>query len=405
MEQWLKNNKARVRASYGSMPDDETQEVRRTLSRFEEETPVKKKLAGGTVLIAAMLLALVGVALAIGNYGVLTFLFKGQETNETVQQSVQTGFTQTGGELSDLTVRVRDAVCDGIMLIMTVEMKTKNPDDVLMLTEDKSILFHNEQGREFPPPTGRERNVPDWSAFPEDRHFVYGSSPIMTKNADGAYDPTQPFLIGLESYYENPQTAIHTMIYDVTRRETPADSVPIAFTIGTNTVLGTKEAEDDGKPLGYDILDWDRQERTDVRVDVRIAPVEKKVFAPKEPVITVGRLRITDATFTVTPYALYFESNSEWIPDEPDASTLVTVPGYKDNLRGLTDDLGREYLQLFYSYVSTSVERDQPLERDRTIYTGHGAPFPKTLTLRGFYQRDSDLAYETTVELVEVKEP
>lgn len=406
MDQWMRENREKLQAAYGTMSQEDTSRMKRTIERFEEDQPMKKKMISSLALVL-LLLALAGAALALaGSYGVLDFLRSSPEADSPLAQSVQTEFSQTGGDMSDVTVRVRDAVADGVTLVLSVEMKAKNPADVLMKSEDKTGMLLKEQGNDFGPMTGRDPNMPDWSAFPEDQNYLYMSEPIMTKNEAGEYENPQAFIIGSEYYYEDAQTIVSTILYDITGLPEDAETLSLPFTVSIYEITGTRDTDNEGNPLTYEQPIWDYRERTNVVAEVRLGDMTTKTFAIEEPVLKVGELQYRDVTFTVSPYAMYFECIREDNPDEPDASTLITATEGTtlEELFFIQDDQGRKYEQLWYAFVSTSAEREAENERERFIYTAHGAPYPEALTIRGFYERDSNQVYEVTVPLVEAPE-
>lgn len=408
MDQWLKDRREEARAAYGTMPPEDEERMRRTLSALEEEPPMRRKVTSTVALALVLVLLLAGVALAITRgYGVLDFLSGGKGIDASpIEDRVQTEFAQAGGEMENVSVRVRDAVTDGITLLLTVELKAKDPEAVLMHSGDHSVLFLQAQGIDARGDSGRDRNEPDWASFPEDQRYIYVDMPAMKRNDDGSYENPLAFTIGDESYYEDPQTIVHTMIYDITRLEDPGEALPLHISVSEVYVKEVRDTDREGNALGYSIQSWDRVEQADIAVEVSLAPMETKVFRPTEEVVRVGHLEFSDITFTMSPYATYMECNRNDNPDPPDPETLVTLPKERidGGLYAQVDDLGRLYWQMHYGYVITKTEQQAPLERERFLLTGHPAPYPSTITMQAFYQIDSGQVYEVAVALEEVPE-
>lgn len=388
---------------FGTTPDYFIQCIDRAL-RMEEESYMKKKVSAALVIsIIVFLVVGTALAVAIGNYGVLDFLMKNNEASEYQKELIQSDFTQAGADMKDVSIRVRDAVSDGITLVLSVEAKAKESDAVLMLDTDKAELVIAAQGHDLGTPTGRERNEPDWLSFPEDQKYIYIGIPVMEKNSMGEYDSDAMYLIGTETYYESAQTIVYTLIYDITMLRNSEDMPPVRFTLATKEIAEMTSNDGDESSPSYKYPRWSHVEKATISVQGEFPVVETKTFVLHDPLLRVGNMQYTDVSFTISPYALYFEHVRSTNPEEPEVGTLVSKPApiTLEDTMVITDDLGRAYHELCYGYISTSIERSLSSKTNRVMYGGFGAPYPTELTLLGLYENGSNQVYEVTVELEE----
>ena len=99
----------------------------------KERMMVKKKIRV-SVVVAAVIVLLAAVALAAGKtLGVFDFMGNHGTPLPQAGQQLQTGMVQEGGELDDMTVTLREAVCDGRYAYMVFDMKPKG--NVLLVGE------------------------------------------------------------------------------------------------------------------------------------------------------------------------------------------------------------------------------------------------------------------------------
>lgn len=110
-----------------------------------EGKPAGSRKRFATVLLAVLLmLALAGAAFSIARQaGILDFLAPAEGLSR-VEAFVQTEFKQDGGIVDGISIRVRDAVCDGRTLFISVEAKTEDPNEALLVTLDEYFLEHPE---------------------------------------------------------------------------------------------------------------------------------------------------------------------------------------------------------------------------------------------------------------------
>ena len=99
----------------------------------KERMMVKRKIRV-SVVVAAVIVLLAAVALAAGKtLGVFDFMGNHGTPLPQAGQQLQTGMVQEGGELDDMTVTLREAVCDGRYAYMVFDMKPKG--NVLLVGE------------------------------------------------------------------------------------------------------------------------------------------------------------------------------------------------------------------------------------------------------------------------------
>ncbi len=114
---------------YPSMPVDfeaRTLRMLKELAENKEERIVKKKISLGLVLAAALIMLLMGVALALTQFGIWDFVKDYGETPlPEAATMVQTEFGEKTFPLSDnATVTLKEAISDGLMGSIVVEYRT-----------------------------------------------------------------------------------------------------------------------------------------------------------------------------------------------------------------------------------------------------------------------------------------
>ncbi len=126
----------RWQALYGPVTQDFNLMVQQTLKKTRE-APVMKRFTLRTALVMLIcLLLLTGIALAA------TGVFSTKDSLDMYTSApsdgsgvdVQTDLHQTDGDFPDLTVKVRDAVFDGVTAYVTVEYRLKDPKKDMILS-------------------------------------------------------------------------------------------------------------------------------------------------------------------------------------------------------------------------------------------------------------------------------
>ena len=121
------------REAFPPMDEGFRRAVLHALDETGKERMMVKKIRV-SVLIAAVIVLLAAVALAAGKtLGVFDFMGHHGTPLPQAEQQLQTGMVQEGGELDDMTVTLREAVCDGRYAYLVFDMKPKG--NVLLVGE------------------------------------------------------------------------------------------------------------------------------------------------------------------------------------------------------------------------------------------------------------------------------
>ncbi len=134
----MQNNKIppeRWQALYGPIPDDFSTLVEKTLKKTREGPKMKRFTLRTALVLLICLILLTGIALAAA--GVFSTknsldMYTSAPADGTGVE-LQTDLHQSNGDFPDLTVKVRDAVYDGVTAYVTVEYKLKNPEKDMIL--------------------------------------------------------------------------------------------------------------------------------------------------------------------------------------------------------------------------------------------------------------------------------
>ena len=126
----------RWQALYGPVPQDFDLLVQQALKKARRAPIMKRFTLRAALILLICLLLLTGIALAAtGMFSTKNSLdmYTSAPTDGT-GMDIQTTLQQTGGDFPDLTVKVRDAVFDGVTAFVTVEYKLKNPEKDMILS-------------------------------------------------------------------------------------------------------------------------------------------------------------------------------------------------------------------------------------------------------------------------------
>lgn len=136
-------NKKQWQRAYEPIPEALSARVSSTLDHLEEQK-VKKTGIRFILITALVLLALIGTAIALTRFGTLDFLQANYDETMNPQAAdlVQTTLTdQPTVQLGDVTATLREAVTDGMVGYLVVEMQS--PEGTLMTLADGGL---NEPG-------------------------------------------------------------------------------------------------------------------------------------------------------------------------------------------------------------------------------------------------------------------
>ncbi len=124
--------------AFGSVPAHFQDTVSRELTKIKEERPVKKMKRLTVVAIALLIVLIAAIAYAaVTQWNIQSFMSRwyGAEVTEEGQQTLQTlsGYT---AETEEVTVTIRQALCDGENVSVLIAVTPKHPDKVLLLGFD-----------------------------------------------------------------------------------------------------------------------------------------------------------------------------------------------------------------------------------------------------------------------------
>lgn len=271
-----------------------------------------KRFTVRTVLIAIVLIGLMaGAAFAIGSQlGILNFLEQAAPISGDAQQHIQTEFEQEGGELTDVTVRVRDAVSDGKTLFIAVEYKAKDPTHAVLLTGDNidwtdtDLVSYWMQNR---PPA----SIPDWESIRPDQAIHYVESPFDTTILEGDDGSPLPPVSGVSWLYDGTDTVVFNLMIDLGRLENPKDQLLLRLTPAVCKQLEAEAGIIERNPL---YTRWDALESTEMTVWVKAGTMPVQKAMPETPFI-FGWMQVDMMEVAVTPLAMYVTMNHTNIGD------------------------------------------------------------------------------------------
>lgn len=216
-----------LRALYPPMDEAFARRVQQSLAAQKEEPIVKRKLSMGAVL-ALCLVLLAGIAMAVSAHlGVLDFL-GGAPVPDEGRQAVQTELKQTGGTLSDVTVRVRDAVSDGRLLMLAVEARPVRAGEMVLNPTD-DLNWHDEGEVAYFTGHRDAATLPDVAAIDAASalHFVDCMQVSVLRGEGGS----ELFPVaGYTLRYEDGGVLVTNLIIDLGRLENPQEELTLQIT-------------------------------------------------------------------------------------------------------------------------------------------------------------------------------
>lgn len=376
MDKWLRENQKRLRAVYGAMPAHDCQKMRLTLAQIKEEVPVKRK-AIGTIILAVMLMILfIGAAFAIGNQlGVLRFIERESALPEQIKREVQTEFSQEGGDTTDVSFRVRDAISDGRTLFITVEAKAKNPADALLLSFDM-FDWNDQEAMDFWRATRDrdEASYPDCDAYGDQRiHDVFSFNRVQIECAGQTMND---LAVGNSYCYEGTDTIVNILMIDVRTLQTD-DLLRVTF----YPALGEKIEIDEPLPENaaptytfHKVL-----EETTLIADIKLGNMPSRRAVADTP-FTYTDFTINQLEVVQTPLATYVS-----------VTKRLDVSNEKRNAWfEVCDAEGVMYKDLVYDHIYSqealeAYDESVPFE---SIFATRG-DLPEALTLRAMSMSDN----------------
>ncbi len=371
-------NRRDLETMFGSVPDSFERRVACALRRTKEEEVMKRKIPAA-LAFALVLILTAGIGLAIGSsLGVLSFIEKNAPLSEAAKEAIQTEFTQEGGNLADVAVRVRDAVSDGKSLFITVEAKAKKPDDVLLATNDyigpEPWVSVKKQKEDIDSLIrGRDTDsLPRWADIRPDQTIHYVSACDQLDIVSGADDTNLTPGAGYSWRYEGLDTLVYNMVVDLSRLKNPAEELVIDFnpTVFEQQPMDTPNLPE-GAVVSHFASCWKSKETVPLTARVKAGKMEARRAVAEVPIL-FGDVEITLLEITTTPLASYAKI----------AKTFHNQ-GNRSNYFLLKDENGELYQDLVINHIYAQGPNpggdwdDIPLE---TIYARRG-DLPKTITL------------------------
>lgn len=371
---------------------DEALGMIHALAAQEEQIPMKRKSFTAILITALLMIALASAALAIaGGPGVLDFLFGDRPFPKAAEEHLQTVFTQSGGELDDIRLTVRDAVSDGRSLFLSVEAKATQPGDALLLTPEGFDPANAEAMAAWQGSYGAKMQAPpDWSAIGDKRvHYLFPLEQIVITGTDGR---EQHPATGLYWHYEGIDTAVTTIIIDLTTLADAGEQLTVALT----PVAAEKDpagALPEYAASSY--VPYREIERTALTVEVSAGSMQMRHAAAAQPIdYTDMHIEALDAY--ASPLATYITVQQRLLKLPPERTV-----GYQ-----LLDADGQPFEDLIMvrvmapGYVGGS---DLPV---MTYLLRADVGLPERVTLRAMpfvnHEETGDLPEDLVVELAEV---
>ena len=128
------------KGAFGPTPEAFKQKISFTLDKVKEDKPLKKIKTATVVALALIVLLLAAVAYAAATqWGLFSFLEYryGREMPPEAKDALQTNLPQTGGEETDVTFKIREALYDGAQLHVMVEVRPKDAGKTLLMAFDQ----------------------------------------------------------------------------------------------------------------------------------------------------------------------------------------------------------------------------------------------------------------------------
>lgn len=304
-----------------------------------EEEPMKRKSITAVILCAALILAMAGAALAIaGNWGVLDFLIKDRPVTDTLKETVQTEFTEATADLGDVTVRVRDAISDGLTLSVAVEYRAKNPDDAV-LTDYDSIEWQNDEILAFYRETHRGTTpMPDFDAVADARAIHTVSTQPETR-VNTAIGNSRADVMGNSWTYEGTDTLVAHMMYDISQLGDPHTELTLHITprLLQRMDLAGEDIPENATPT---YAAWDRQTSADMTLTITPGAMETHT-GQAQAAFPYTDFRVDSLSVTTSPLATYVTI----------AKTLTADPDAREAAFIVCDADGNPYRDLVHSQL------------------------------------------------------
>lgn len=300
----------RLQARYGIAPPEFSNAIGQTLNTIQEEPKVRRFTIRTALLAALFIVLMASIALAIGNsLGILNMLGLQQTEDETITSQIQTEFTQEGGDLEHVTIRVRDAVSDGRMLFISLEAKARNADHMLVQSSDL-FDWNNEEAIEFMERYAKEENdMPDIEALRSAKTVHALNSYVDTRVLSGASVVGTPPMTGVHWKYEDHNTLLSFVTLDLQRLRDVKDVISLVFFMGTvgEDIENDAPYPENAAPIYNHIKSL---ENTTLHATIRLGNMPLEHYEMEPEVYMDEHLEIKQLTLTVSPLATYINISS-----------------------------------------------------------------------------------------------
>ena len=182
--------------AYEQAPASFTGRMDATLAQLKEEEPMKRISVRVVCIAAAIVLALMGTAIALTATGVLD-TYADVRPLPTAQSLVQKAFDQQGGENDLFTLTVREALCDGYRTRIVYEYRAKSADIFLYGLDFASGDSTEIDGQEY-----------TFDQLAAGRRLVEVSLPVLDSASDQDGNPVKGTAGTADYLYESPDVLI-----------------------------------------------------------------------------------------------------------------------------------------------------------------------------------------------------
>ncbi len=295
-------NKERWQQAYEPAPASFRRAMARALDQTKEEPNMRRFTRRAAALTVAILLALAGAAVAVNqSTGVLDFLFGSDAPKPDLP--LQTGLPQINANaMGTVSVKVRDAVSDGISLHMAVAFTVKDPKDAILIDYDEPYLYDPgmEMYRELPvSEEGQGQNPFATQAKHANRCLILGTT---MANYDG-FD----LVSDVKWTYEAPGVLVIDYVIDLrestyrTWASKPSFPLPDPLKLVLTPTLWVL----DGKDVYAAGYKHKTLEQGAIEVTVICNDLGQRRYVAANLPYEGEDYRVEDATFIATPLAVY----------------------------------------------------------------------------------------------------
>lgn len=164
------------REAFPPMDEGFRRAVLHALDETGKERMIVKKKLRVSVVIAAVIVLLTAVAVAAGKtLGVFDFIGHHGTPLPQAEQQLQTGMVQEGGEMDNMTVILREAVCDGRYAYLVFDMKPKG--NALLVGEG---MMPQDPAWNLSQDLPEDKTIAQWAEENHDDRIIEGSVQCVT---------------------------------------------------------------------------------------------------------------------------------------------------------------------------------------------------------------------------------